>query len=210
MDVLGGDGVSGTGPVHTRAGAKLPHWTREGGIYFVTFRLADSLPAGAMEGLRIEHVRSRRDGQAAYCPPRDYVQKPLDEGMGECHLREPGIAAVVQGALLHSDGQRYYLLSWCIMPNHVHAIVRPSPPHTLSQILHSWKSFTAKQANAVLGKTGPFWQPEYYDHLVRDARDLDRCLEYVARNPEEAGLTNWPWSGAKIRYACDFDAAGNP
>jgi len=79
------------------------------------------------------------------------------------------------------------------MPNHVHAIVRVFPTHTLSEILHSWKSYTAKEANRILRARGAFWQREYYDHLLRDEAEFERAVKYVVENPVKAGLKDWDW-----------------
>lgn len=79
------------------------------------------------------------------------------------------------------------------MPNHVHTIVQPLPDYELPDLLHSWKSFTAKAANRLLGKTGEFWQTEYYDHLIRDEEDYAHGVRYVLENPLRAGLEEWPW-----------------
>jgi hypothetical protein len=81
------------------------------------------------------------------------------------------------------------------MPNHVHAIVCPLCGHTLSQILHTWKSFTAQRANRLLHRRGAFWQPESYDHLIRTEQDLRNQIRYVVKNPSKAGLRSWPWVG---------------
>jgi hypothetical protein len=81
------------------------------------------------------------------------------------------------------------------MPNHVHAVIQPIEGHELSDILHSWKSWTAKEANQVLHRTGVFWQPESYDHLVRDADDLRNQIEYAWGNSDNAGLSEWEWRG---------------
>ena len=61
--------------------------------------------------------------------------------------------------------------------------------------MHSLKSFTAKQANGFLNRKGAFWQPEYYDHLIRDEDDLASSIQYVLTNPDMAGLKNWQWVG---------------
>jgi REP element-mobilizing transposase RayT len=71
---------------------------------------------------------------------------------------------------LHFDGQRYRLLAWVVMPNHVHVLIETMTGHTLAAVLHSWKSYTAKEANRLLGRTGDFWQPEYFDRFIRDDR----------------------------------------
>jgi alanyl-tRNA synthetase len=74
-------------------------------------------------------------------------------------------------------------------------VVRPLGERQLPDILHSWKSFTAKQANKMLNRSGQFWQDEYYDHLIRDEGDFHHALQYVVSNPEQAGLEDWPWVG---------------
>ncbi|HEX9785338.1 MAG TPA: transposase, partial [Opitutaceae bacterium] len=123
------------------------------------------------------------------------VEKYLDAGHGSCRMKDDRIAGIVARALKHFDGDRYDLLGWCVMPNHVHVVVRPREGHELPDIVHSWKSFSAKEANKVLGRKGEFWQPEYYDHLIRDEKDFARSMEYVLSNPEAAGLKGSKWVG---------------
>jgi REP element-mobilizing transposase RayT len=64
----------------------------------------------------------------------------------------------------------------------------------------SWKSFSSRQANARLGRTGTFWEPDYFDRYMRNEDHLMRTIEYVENNPVKAGLvdraTDWPWSSA--------------
>src|SRR2546429_8975150 len=74
------------------------------------------------------------------------------------------------------------------MPNHVHVLVRPAMEHKLPDILQSWKSFTAKEANKVLGRTGEFWQAESFDHIVRDEQQLQKVTLYIQENPIKARL----------------------
>ncbi len=143
------------------------------------------------------------------------VETWLDSGHGACWMRRPAIAQLVADALRHFDvarasrpqtigntggtpepQPRYRLHAWCVMPNHVHALVEPFAEHKLPAILHSWKSFTAKAANRLLGRTGEFWQEEYYDHLIRDEADHAHALRYILENPVKAGLTGWQWSGS--------------
>ena len=63
----------------------------------------------------------------------------------------------------------------------------------LEKILHSWKSYTSNQANALLKRRGSFWWREYYDHCVRDEDELTRSVRYVLDNPAKAGLKDWPY-----------------
>jgi REP element-mobilizing transposase RayT len=110
------------------------------------------------------------------------------------------------------DGERYELRAWVVMPNHVHAVVWPKPPHTLSKILHGWKSFTAHELNKLLSKKAvSFWQSESYDHLIRNDDDFHRCCQYTLMNPVNAGLCAeyhlWRWSSVYV--AQSSPAAGS-
>jgi REP element-mobilizing transposase RayT len=112
---------------------------------------------------------------------------------------------ISMASVIHSfDGERYSLAAWCVMPNHVHVVVQPFasvtggtpvPRSELPDILHSWKSFTSKQANQLLQRSGDFWQAEYYDHLIRNEADFRHAVRYVLDNPIKAGLRNWKWVG---------------
>jgi len=196
-------------PLQIRQGAYLPHWTRKGATYAVTFRLGDSLPGHVLEAWRQERQAIVKTAEQMKRPLSEHeekrlaelfsekVEQHLDAGAGACWLKRDDLAQLVADALKFFDGNRYELIAWCVMPNHVHVVVKPLGDHTLPEILHSWKSFTANKANKLLGRTGEFWQPEYYDHLIRDAEDFDHAVEYVLRNPENAGLKEWKWVGHK-------------
>jgi REP element-mobilizing transposase RayT len=191
----------------------LPHLKREGATYFVTFRQAGTLPKELLIRFKKEREAILQRAVAEKRPLTWHEQKELfqwyssrvdqylDCGYGTCHLRRADVAALVAKALCYFAGQRYQLQAWVIMPNHVHAVVRPLPGYTLSQILHSWKSYTAHEINSLLRrKESPFWQKESYDHLIRDEDDLLHCYSYTVMNPVKAGLCSvpeaWPWSSA--------------
>jgi REP element-mobilizing transposase RayT len=122
-----------------------------------------------------------------------WLEKTLDTGAGKCFLRNPAIAQIVVNALKEFDGSRYCLFAWSVMPNHVHVLFQTIGNISLVRILHSWKSFSAKAANQILGRNGEFWQREYHDHLIRNMTEFDRAVRYVMENPSKAGLRNWPW-----------------
>jgi REP element-mobilizing transposase RayT len=109
----------------------------------------------------------------------------------------------VQDALLHFDGERYQLLAWCLMPNHVHVVIEMLDAHSLSDIVRSWKTFTARLANVSLGRSGPFWHADYFDRYMRDEQHFSQTVEYVENNPVKAGLVqtpaDWTWSSARSR-----------
>jgi len=193
--------------IHRRKGHNLPHWTKRGATYAVTFRLADSLPPHILHTWRQEREDiiqqageqgcplTAHEERELYRPHAKQIETFLDSGRGACHLAKSEIASLVQEALRYFDGRRYDLIAWCIMPNHVHVIVRPFEGYDLAGIMHSWKSFTAKQANRLLEETEAFWQEEYYDHLIRDEEDFRNQINYVLENPDKAGLQDWPWCG---------------
>ena len=198
------------GEVTIRNRGRMPHWDKDGSLYFVTFHLADSLPESIREEIRkrwqlLEAARS--SGRKLLKVEEDTLNKTstkaierlLDAGHGSCALRDPRVAEIVASALKFWDGNRYRLLSWCVMPNHVHVLFRVFPGERLAAIIGSWKSFTAKQANRVLGRSGTFWQREYWDTLIRNEEHLNRAVAYIEANPERAGLATWQWVGRGSR-----------
>jgi len=193
--------------IKRRYDAYLPHWTRAADTYAVTFRLEDALPMEIFERLakerdeKIKQAERKEDKiseekrkEITYLH-REKVESYLDEGHGKCHLADEKIASLVQAALKHFDGERYNLIVWAVMPNHVHTILKPCEGFDLPDILHSWKSYTANKANEVLGLKGTFWQVEYYDHLIRDEEDFYNQVNYILKNPAKIGLEEWEWVG---------------
>ena len=129
------------------------------------------------------------------------IEAWLNRGHGRCVLRDPRMAQIVEDALLHFDGERYRLLAWVIMPNHVHVLAETLAGHRLGDFIHSWKSFTAKDINRVMGRTGPLWQAEYFDRYIRDADHFRDAIRYIEQNPVEAGLAaraeDWAFGSAR-------------
>ena len=205
--------------VDIRHGAYLPHWTLPDATYHVVFRLADSLPAAVLEDWKRERaallmqMRGGDCGSASDLAERwqvvcsERVERFLDSGAGACWLRRPEVAAIIGETLGHFDGVRYVLDAWCVMPNHVHAIVRPKVGWPLSSILKTWKGYAARRANRVLGRGGAFWQPETYDRLLRDGAEFCAAVGYVLNNPEAAGLREWRWRGCSEQARKAIDVA---
>jgi len=200
----------------------LPHYQPPGATFFVTFRLAGSIPREHLRRLKAEaeageaRIREQTQGpdqlQALYEDRKRQFGRwddALDRATnGPYWLRDPRIAAVVDEALHYRDGRVYELIVFGIMPNHVHAVFtpRPRPDGTyepLQAILHSLKRHTARHGNTLLGREGAFWQHESYDHYVRNPDELDRIVWYVLNNPVKAGLAasweEWPWSWYRWR-----------
>jgi DNA polymerase len=175
----------------THSRGYVPHVKARGATYFVTFRLADSLPANLLATWASlpEEVRSRN------------AETYLDQGAGECLLARPEVAEILLRGLTYHAGSRYTLHEYVVMPNHVHLVLTPLEEHSLSEILHSLKSWSAQKINALLGRVGStLWQHESYDHVVRDDDELLVLRAYVRRNPAQAGMcdeeSGYRWSSA--------------
>jgi REP element-mobilizing transposase RayT len=192
-----------------RSRGRLPHWDAENAIYSVVFRLVDSLPQSVLEGYKSERERlmkrvnkeglplSQSEQQDIENLFSERIDQYLDSGAGNCWLAKPEVATIVWETIHRFNNDRYCLFATSIMPNHVHAVLQPTSPHTRISILHTWKSYTSHAANKVLNQSGTFWQKEPYDHLIRNQDDLIRAIRYVLDNPKKANLHNWPWVWAR-------------
>jgi REP element-mobilizing transposase RayT len=173
-----------------RSRGYLPHVDGPNLVQHVIFRLADSLPAE----LQTQLAQARRDDRLLA------IDAALDQGHGRRDLAIPAIAELVQTALLTFDAHRYALIAWCVVPNHVHALLSPGPGYRLDRITHSWKSYTAKEANRLLRRSGAFWAREYFDRFMRESDHLASTAAYIEGNPVRAGLcesvSDWRFSSA--------------
>jgi REP element-mobilizing transposase RayT len=172
----------------------LPHLFKDGCTYFVTFCLAD-----VTTSRRADRRRNLEAGDAVGVA--DVIDIPPDEGA--CILGNPDLAALVERVMLRFQGEHYALSAWCVMPNHVHAVVTPLESHSLSGILQPWKSVSAHRINKALHRKGAVWQRESFDHLVRDEASFERFVTYTETNPVAAGLVGraemWAHGSARIR-----------
>jgi REP element-mobilizing transposase RayT len=183
----------------------LPHFDYPGLIQSITFRLADAVPAETVaqwrQELGLNTETSADDSRQAEL--RERLERYEDGGHGDCHLSRNDAATVAQDALLHFDGARYRLLAWCVMPNHVHVLIETQPGHSVSNVVHSWKSFTANAINRLIGREGTLWMPEYHDRYIRDDGHLKAVVEYIENNPVKAGLVErkdvWRYSSGALR-----------
>ena len=190
-----------------RSRGYLPHYEDLDKSQSITFRLADSLPRKVLDQMELELETLPKERQAP--ERRRRIEEWLDAGSGCCALRHPAVAGTVQDTLLRFEGDRYRLLAWCIMPNHVHVLIEPQ--ESLAKIVQSWKSFTgrwAMQRNAELGLGVPgksFWMREYWDRFIRDQKHFNSVIDYIHQNPVKARLckqaANWPWSSARLERA---------
>ena len=188
---------------------KLPHWAQAGSVVFITWRTSDSMPKSIIERWRAERNRwlvahdidPTRKGwkmRVQQLPPElmlEYHERfttrwhdELDACHGSCVLERPEIAEIVTNSLLHFDGDRYEMLDFVIMPNHVHLMATLSDRQAMLDQCDSWKHFTAREINRQLGTQGRFWQQDAFDHLVRHGGQFRRLRDYIANNPAKAKL----------------------
>lgn len=111
----------------------------------------------------------------------------------DCCLREHGVKVVLHVVV--------------IMPDHAHLIFTPLRrqdgwPYSLPEIMHALKGASARRINLALERSGPVWQEEFFDHVLRSNDSLAEKVEYVCQNPVRAGLAKnvleyrWLWRGA--------------
>lgn len=197
----------------------LPHIQPVGATFFVTFRLAGSLPLNLLQ----QWEQEKRFYRAIFARIKDQKERKrtqrkwesqwflrfetaLDKAdFGPTWLKDERIAKLVAESLHYRDGKVYRLDAYCIMPNHVHIVFAPLAtqpvrlseeeqsnrlPYSLARILHSLKGYTAWKANQILNRKGAFWEHESYDHYVRSEREWERIIAYVLSNPVKAGFVN--------------------
>jgi REP element-mobilizing transposase RayT len=173
---------------------ELPHLHKPGCTYFITFRMLDAVEPRALPTASLEIDDMEQIAQANEPPP----------ALGSCVLVNEKVGEMVQNALLFFHGQRLWLWEWCIMPNHVHALVTPFKGYDLRSIIHSWKSFRAHRANELLDMRGAFWERKSFDHACRSIDHAAYFAGYIRQNPVTAGFCaasrQWRWGSAAIRH----------
>jgi putative transposase len=113
----------------------------------------------------------------------------LDAGHGACLLRRSDCAQIVTNTMPHFEGVRVVMISFVVMPNHVHSLFVQNSEFALEKLLQSWKRFTTREINKLLDRAGSLWQRAYFDRLVRDEQHFANCVRYIRRNPEKARLS---------------------
>ncbi len=185
---------------------RLPHWTCKEVIYWITFRLADSLPQEKLHVWQNERdlwlQRNPKPWDEAQFSEYnrlfgDRIEKWLDAGYGSCPLARPDVRATVRECLIRFEGERLRLHAAVIMPNHVHLLLEPLATNKLSALLRGIKGASARQANQLLGSTGTFWLDESFDHIIRNEHQYEHLVRYIEENPKQACLIThqyWLWN----------------
>jgi REP element-mobilizing transposase RayT len=179
---------------HTRG--YLPHFGVPGVQQMVNFRLADALPQQRQHEWALLHqIKDERERRVR-------LEEYYDLGYGACELAIPAVAQCVENTILHDDNRRCRVLAWVIMPNHVHLLIEVwTTP--LTKLLKDWKSVTSHYVNKAMGRSGAWWQQDYFDRYIRDEAHFHKAVHYIENNPAKAGLVKepkaWPFSSARWR-----------
>ena len=196
---------------------KLPHIHPQNNPLFITFSLVDSLPAAVVVELKAQREKELQAAKSA--EERYIIQKKyfghFDEWLDRCEhghdwLRQESIAQIVADEIHQAASRHYELYAYCIMPNHVHllllSLIEKFPPSKgvsaispVAEIMRLLKGRTARYCNIALDRAGAFWHHEYYDHYVRDEKEMERIILYILNNPAKAGLVN-EWKDWKFAY----------
>ena len=181
----------------------LPHRDSSDALQAITFREADSLPIKVISAWKQElqpllDSPHEADKTEASKELLRRISRYEDAGHGKCLLRQPALAKSVQDILIEGHGKQYRLIAWCIMPNHVHVLIRQEPDASLGKIVRSWKGGSARLINQILDREGSFWARDYFDRAIRDREHFQRAISYIHKNPVKAGLitdpADWPFS----------------
>ncbi|MBX3740604.1 MAG: transposase [Akkermansiaceae bacterium] len=189
----------------------LPHWDFDGSLQAVTFRLADSVPAKVICGWRCElqtllESSDKPTSQKAALELQRRIAKYEDAGYGSCLLARH--APIIQNLLIADHYSSYKLIEWCIMPNHVHVLIRLLDGQPLGNLVKKWKASSAIQINRIENRTGSLWAPDYHDRFIRDFDHYYNAIAYIRNNPVKARLcsspTDYLWSGIGQNWTAEF------
>lgn len=197
----------------------LPHYHMDGYPLFITFRLFGSLPVEVLAQLRAQReleLKALKNKAAAERRAVEKIQfQRYDDWLDRCEfgprwLQTESIAQIIAKEIHNLDGDRYRLVTYCIMPNHVHLLIESlvneqanhrgkSANYPVTETLRLFKGRTARACNLELKRTGSFWQHESYDHIIRDEEELEQKILYVLNNPVKAGLVK-EWKDWKFTH----------
>jgi putative transposase len=187
---------------------KLPHWQPEEDYFFITYRLAGSLPVAVINTLKEEYKTQKKLPENQLQERKEMLREyyfesfenELEKNLNEPHwLKNDPVAEIVFNSLLFNNNKHYRLWAACLMSNHVHILLQTmtgSPP--LNVILQNHKKFTAVHCNKILHRTGQFWAEESFDTLLRNNVHFYSVVNYIIQNPVKAGLIkrwkDWKWT----------------
>ncbi len=197
---------------------QLPHVQPIGAAFFVTFRLAGSIPKMVLEHLKIEYrikiekcklIKLEHEKNLQIFNLRKKYIRDLDDLLHEIeagphYLKHHEIMKIVEDVLKRFDGEFYDLICYCIMSNHVHVLIDTQLQLNteyndeqldlnyipLETIMKRIKGATAVYSNRELDRSGQFWERESYDIYIRNEKMMDNVIGYILDNPVKAGIVD--------------------
>ena len=183
------------------------------------FASQETLGSARLQGAGDGILPSRTSSEAHSTPGAQYSRRRLPHfekpwaiyavTIATRHRRclSPQARTIVLNAWRHFHNARYELFAICVMPDHVHALFQPWPQNeapgdeakfwSLTELMRSLKSFTAREINRAEGKAGAVWEKETFDRYIRSDHDLAEKFHYILRNPWDAGVArqneDYPW-----------------
>ncbi|MFP4068843.1 MAG: REP-associated tyrosine transposase [Opitutales bacterium] len=183
---------------------RLPHWEVKGKAHFITIRCHGSLPepvcrkvAEIEKSLAATEPRSEEYARLQ----RQYfltVEKYIDRGMGFAPFHDDSACRILMDSFGPLQASGWVLIESVVMPNHVHFICLPETSALpMKEAIKQFKGRSARLVNQRLGRSGRFWQEDWFDRWMRNERELARCIDYLRRNPVKAKLASdwkqYPW-----------------
>lgn len=178
----------------------LPHWHQQGKMQYVTFRLADSLPQTKITELNA----LKEDFEAKNPKPWDdhttlvyqclisaAIERMLDRRWGSCVLRHPDVRKHVEEKIEFFRGERYDIIAYVIMPNHVHLLLLMLNDYNVYEVVRSIKKFSAMSINREVFSAGRLWMRSHFDRMVRSEDHLKHCVNYIRNNPRHLPATDY-------------------
>lgn len=187
----------------------MPHWQPAETDFFITYRLAGSLPVSKIIGIKEQYSKLKSLSQSLSKEKQDELNENyfaefnelLDRNLNEPYwLREKQIGKIVLDSLLFNHNMNYFLWCACVMPNHVHVLLstlKKAP--SLDVILQNHKKFTALHCNRLVGRNGQFWERESYDRIIRNDKHFNSTVHYILNNPVKAGFAK-RWQDWELLY----------
>ena len=156
-----------------------------------------------MESKNLPHQRHLRKGRFSEEGRAYILTKCVSSGISL--IENPSVAKALIEALFWTERQNILFLgAFVVMPDHYHAVMVLAGNKSLSQIMRSIGSHTAREANRIAGSRGQIWQRGYYDRAIRKTEDINSIFEYIHYNPVRQGLVQvadeWPYSSIAPAY----------
>jgi putative transposase len=156
------------------------------------------------------HAKNLRFGRYSEVGRVYFITKCIDRSIGIKLTNEP-IATCICDAILHRKRSGdWHLLSFVLMPDHMHLLIALGENKSLSKTIASFSQFTSSRTNSSMNRKGSIWQHGFYEHTVRKA--VEKCpalTEYIHQNPVRKGLCHlpeqWIWSTANVRYTTEVE-----